>query len=236
MQEPKETKVYKSKKTFVSFLIGAVTQLALTCIFLILLLAMVTSIGLGLWMQTYKAFTEEVLVAVVEAEERKIDSDDLPYFKITYTPTENPSGLTKIFVGKEDGEDTVNNNGKDSNPKELIEQREEYYIYGDRFMIESEVVNFSDWANILGFKTMYKITRIRGEYTDLELEQNSKRSVYDINGGIDPVWETLEYNQDTLKPFVDGVYGSSVSQSSRKNSVRWNIYMTEDGLIMKQSD
>jgi len=212
----------KQNETFVSYLIGAVTRLAVISTFLLLLLVMITSVGLGLWIQTYKAFTQETLVAVVEAGERKIDAEDLPYFKITYTPVENPSGLTKIFVDEEDTSD-----------KELIEKREQYYIYGDRFMIESQVINFGDWANILGFKTIYKITRIRGEYTNLELEQNGKRSVYDVNGGMDPFWETLEYNQEILTPFIDGVYGSSVSQSSRKDPARWGIYMTEDGIIMK---
>jgi hypothetical protein len=193
--------------------------------FIILILFVISSVGIGLWLQTYKALTAEKLVAYVVTEELKKDDTEAPYFQITYTPVETTSALTKVFV-------------KDSDPqdKELLDKRQELYLYGDRFMIESEVINFQDWANILGFKTIYKISRIRGEYTDIEQEQNGKRSVIDLDGGIDPVWQSLEYNQEQFSSIVESVYGSSASQGVRRNSVKWGIYMTEDGLIIRKVD
>jgi hypothetical protein len=193
------------------------------CVVLIILLGSVVTIGTGLWLKTYKAFTKEKLVAVVDAEELQTDDDGNPYFKIKYTPVKTESALTEILV-KDDEEAKI---------EEQVEKREEYYIHGDRFVVEAEVINFADWANLLGIETVYKMTRISGQYKDIELEKNAKRSAYELEGGADPVWETLEYNQEKLSPVVDGVYGSAVIQSARNNEKTWGIYMTEDGLIMK---
>ncbi len=182
---------------------------------------MVITVAFGLWLQTYKAFTQEKLVAVVKTTAIKEDDHKNPYFKIVYTPIDEPSALSRIFV---------KNNDK---AKEAINERVEYYINGDRFMVESEVVKFQNWATLLGFKTIYKVTRIRGEYTDIDKEKDGKRSIFDINGGIDPGWETLEYNQESLSGLVESIYGSSASQSARPQEKSWGLYMTEDGLIMK---
>lgn len=217
-QEPK-------KKSFITVLIGTIARLTFVCLFLLLTIAMILTVGTGLWLKTYKAFTQEKLVAVIDVDEKKEDDDGNPYFKITYTPVDNQSALTQFILGEDENKD-----------EEQIDEREEYYIYGDRFMVEAEVVNFSNWADFLGFKTIYKVTRIRGEYNDIEDEKNETRSIYDINGGMDSIWETLEYNQESLKPLVDSVYGSSASQSARRSKASWGIYMTEDGLIMKKYD
>lgn len=222
-QSTNTTTFIPPRESLVTTLLRTIARLILFIIILAFILLIVSLVGTGLWLHTYKAFTKEKLVAVVKAERLKTDSEDNPYFKVTYTPVKNPSAFTKIFVK---GDNDSNN--------ELIDEREEYTIYGDRFMVESEVVNFDDWANLLGFETIYKITRVRGEYTDVEEEKDGKISVFDINGGIDPVWETLEYNQEKFDFIVEGVYGSSVSQSARDETVSWGVYMTEDGLIMKK--
>jgi hypothetical protein len=213
------------KQTLVGSLLNTIARLGLIIVLLMLIIVFIVGIGSGLWLQTYKALTQEKLVAVVEVEELKEDSDGYPYFKMTYTPVENPSALTKALVKDRGGSD-----------EKQVDKTEEYYIHGDRFMVEAEVINFGDWANILGFKTVYKVTRIQGSYSDTDQEKTGKRSVYDVNGGIDPVWETLEYNQEILRPFVQGVYGSAVTQGARREEARWGIYMTEDGLIMEKLD
>jgi hypothetical protein len=215
----------RKSRGLVGSLLNTIANLSLVIVILLAVIAVIIGVGSGIWLQTYKAFTQEKLIATVEAEELKTDADDYPYFKITYTPVDNPSALTKLLVRDSEG----------SSEKE-VENSEEYYIHGDRFVIEAEVINFGNLSNLLGFKTIYKVTRIKGDYSDTQTAQNGRKSIYDVNGGIDPVWETLEYNQEILQPFVDGVYGSAVTQGARRQESKWEIYMTEDGLIMKNAD
>ncbi|MBN2100632.1 hypothetical protein JW710_01930 [Candidatus Dojkabacteria bacterium] len=222
-QKTETTNKKTPRESLVSSLLTTIARLLVICFILIVILVAVIAGASGIWLHTYNTFTTENLVAIVEAEEIKYDNDDNPYFKITYTPIERPSAFTRIFVRDEEDED-----------KKMLTEREEFFIHGDRFMVEAHVVNFEDWANLLGFKTIYKVSRIRGEYNSTEKERSGKRSVYDMNGGMDPVWETMEYNQEILDFLIDGVYVSGVSQSARKEEATWGIYMTEDGLIMKK--
>ncbi len=215
-----------NRGSLVKSLTKNLARMTFLCIFLLLVLAMVISIGAGLWLHTWNAFTEEKLVAKVKIGELQEDSDGNPYFKATYTPVDNPSALSKFFLGE----------GATSDNSEMTAEQEQYYLNGDRLMVESEVIIFDNWATWLGFDTVYKMTRIRGEYTDLEKERNAERSIYDLNGGIDPVWETLEYNQESMDFLVNSVYGSSASQSARRSEKEWGLYMTEDGLIIKSLD
>jgi hypothetical protein len=213
------------RQSFASMLLGRIARMAIIISILILIIVFIIIISTGLWFHTYNVFTEEKLVAILETQELKTNQENYPYFEAVYTPVENPSALTKMLVRDSKG-----------STKEEIHLREDYFIHGDRIAIEAEVVNFGDWANLLGFKTIYKVTRIEGEYSDVKQAQEGRQSIYDINGGIDPVWETLEYNQEIMHPYIDGVYGSSVSQGARNAKTRWGIYITEDGLIMKKLD
>jgi hypothetical protein len=218
-QQPKENR----RNSLVGSLLNTITRLSIIIVVLLLIIGVIISAATGLWLQTYKVFTQEKLVAVIESQELKKDSEGYPYFEIIYTPVENPSAFTKFLVRDSEGSD-----------KKKLQKTQRYDIHGDRFVVEAEVINFDDLATLLGFKTIYKVTRIKGDYSDTEQAQSGRRSIYDINGGIDPVWQTLEYNQEILHPYVDGVYGSAVTQGARHEEATWGLYMTEDGLIMKK--
>ena len=94
----------------------------------------------------------------------------------------------------------------DQNGHQTSEQT--YIINGDEWMLQSDVIKFPTWLNIVGLHSGYKLTRLEGRYDDPNLESNSKHVVVQLNGGDDNFFQTVQ-EQAWTSPIVQAAYGSS---------------------------
>lgn len=107
-------------------------------------------------------------------------------------------------------------------------------IYGDEWQIDARVLKWKGIGAMLGLDPQYRLERFSGRYSSIADEQRASRSVYGLNDleqGID-VWQFSQEHGRWL-PFVDTVYGSAAYMPMR-NGVRYQIAITEDGLIARQ--
>lgn len=205
-------------KTFIRLII---TLILIIC-FLLTILVGVISIASSLWLHTYKTFTQKKYIAKITTSEKKYKSG-IPYSRVTYKEVNEPSAFESIF-SRQKGDEVI------------YEEAQEFQIYGDRFEISAEIIKWNDWANLLGLDTIYKVSRIKGDYSDTELEEKATHSVYDINGGVDNYWQFLQNNEQKLSFLVDSVYSSAALKFTEDREVTWGLYVTEDGLMLDRME
>lgn len=220
-------RIYHGNKEKQPLTIRIIKALSLAVIILLFLLVFTIVFGFSLWLNMYKAFTKETPVAKITVSGLEGLSENGPNFTLEYTEVPTQTAFTQIFNGNE----TPN----------ISAATYEYEMKGDRFSIEAEVVVLDNWAylfnptRIIGTDMIYKITRVKGEYSDIDLAKTGPYTVYDLNGGINDFWKWMEMNQEFL-PFVKSVHGSAVIEFVRDEESEWTVYMTEDGLGIKLNE
>jgi len=194
-----------------------ILSLLLVIVFLVACIV-VSVIGLlGAWMHTYNAFTSKTLVAEVIVSQLKEDEVG-QYIDVTYKPVQQQSALAALFVSAPSNNQT---SGEQS-----------FKVYGDTVHIGGPIVKFYDHLILFNFKTIYKVGKIYGRYNlDNEKEINRKAPAsFDLNGGIDETWQTLNDNIDkwpynmffqTTEISTPGMFAS---KSAGQHT--YNIYMT----------
>ena len=192
--------------------------LVLIIVLLVLLLA-ADSVGFtAVWLQTYKAFTKERLVAEISVTEQKNENGQ-ETFELNYKAVNEESALLKIFK-------------KESEEKDRFGEDVSYTLKGNQFEIGGEVIKFNNWTTFLGFETIYKVSRLESDYEDAADAQSRERTVIELNGGTDSYWKTLEKNQENLSSLVDTVYGSYAGKFVQDENMTYGLYITEDGFIL----
>ena len=124
-------------------------------------LVILAGLCLLLALRSYRAFTQEELVAVVRCE---MAPKGAPYgFLLYYAP------VTRGMVG------TV----------------QRFTMYGDQWVIGGDILKWHPWINLIGFKNCHKLTRLNSRYLKAVAEIRLPKSAYDLNGGTDPLWRWL---------------------------------------------
>lgn len=210
-----------NQQSYLKSLLKTIAVLASVVCILVLCLLITISSAFSIWIHTYKAFTQRHLVAEIIVSQKQ-EKNGIPFSEITYKETQSKSAFERIFY-------------RDAMLENTFKEPQNFTIYGDSFEISADTIKWNDWATLLGFDTVYKVTRISGEYRDIDMERTAKRSVYDLNGGTDSTWLTLEENQEKLSLVVDAIYTSSASTSFQDKEYVWNLYVTEDGLYLDRT-
>ncbi|EFH89041.1 hypothetical protein [Ktedonobacter racemifer] len=105
-----------------------------------------------------------------------------------------------------------------------------YFVNGDQWLLEGNMLKFPGWLNIFGLHSGYKLTRLEGRYEDVNLEAKGERSVYELNGGDGQFFKTV-YKQAWSSPFVEAAYGTAVFLPA--DGMTYNIYASQVGLEAK---
>jgi len=207
-------------------LIKSLLKVILALVLIIVLLVSCTfgiiTFGFSLWLHTYNVFTQKKLIAEVTTTKLQ-DDNGVPYFDVTYKEVRQKTALEYIFSSDEDSALQY---------EESITEK----VYGDRVELSAEMVRWNDWVTFLGFDTVYKVSRLEGDYSDTKLEKTEEHSVYDLNGGIDSFWKTLQKQEKTLSFLVDSVYTSAALKFVEDEEITWGLYITEDGLLLDRID
>ena len=113
----------------------------------------------------------------------------------------------------------IEKNGKNANVPQ------EFLLTGDRWFIRGDIIKWESWVNFLGLHTMYKLNRIGGFFSDTRMESELKPTHYSLVPEEEtPTWRWL-YKRGYELPFINNVYGSSVSQYPQLQKV-FKIYVT----------
>lgn len=111
-----------------------------------------------------------------------------------------------------------------------IEDYGEFILKGDQWALEGNILKWRDWLNFAGLHTMYKLTRVRGRFVNIQDEISHSPSVYSlVKGEDDPKWRWL-YKYGHKLPFVTAVYGNTVFTYPAKEK-GYEIYVTTSGFM-----
>jgi hypothetical protein len=180
-----------------------------------LLVASVTWLGAA-WLQTYRAFTQETIVAEVIISEVKHDDKGNHYIEFWYMPNSSPNVLQE-WLGL----------GGDNNDIPLSTT-----LPGDAFRVQADYFKWDDLGTWFGLKPMFKLTRIAGDYQDIDDYNNKEHHAEDLNGGTDDTWQYLKDHADSYN-WVGTTYTSGVGQNATNETRTFEVIATEDGLILR---
>ncbi len=133
-------------------------RLLLVCLFVTALVAW-AAVLLGL--RSYRVFTAEELVAVVECKSPPKGSG-----------YDFQLNVIQAFNSREGGSEI-------------------FLMRGDQWMISGDFLKWHPWLNLVGFKNCHKLSRLSGRYIKTESEIHKPRSVYDLQGGTSRLWRFL---------------------------------------------
>jgi len=113
--------------------------------------------------------------------------------------------------------------------------KQEFLLTGDRWFIRGDIIKWDSWLNFLGLHTMYKLNRIGGFFSNIKMETELKPTHYSLVPEEEtPRWRWL-YKKGYELPFINNVYGSSVSQYPELQK-GFKIYVTIFGFSVGPPD
>src|SRR3989344_2005053 len=174
-------------------------------------------IFIGAWLHTYKVFTEKTQVAEIEVGPQQIENGE-KVFKVKYKEVKARSSLAAVF----------------GSPAAEIEfeNEQDFDMKGDEVRLGGQLVKLNDVLNLLGFKTIYKITRLESTYLDVEEAKNNENSIYELNGGVDAVFKYYQSNEAALSFFIDTAMGDYPGKNVQNRPVRYGLFVTEEGFLL----
>ncbi len=111
----------------------------------------------------------------------------------------------------------------------------DYFIKGDKWTVEGNIIRFHPALNLLGFRPVYELTRIQGGYFSIDDELKKERTVYSMVDRTSENWWEWMYKSAETMPFVDLVYGSAVSNRGDESS-QYIITVSPSGLSLEKVD
>lgn len=107
----------------------------------------------------------------------------------------------------------------------------QYRLRGQQWAIEGHILKWDDWPTFLGFRTMYKLTRVRGRYLRTEDELRKPTAVYSLVANEEESgWRWL-YEYGARLPFVQAVYGNTAFTFPSETKT-FLVYVTTSGFMI----
>ncbi|MBN2011128.1 hypothetical protein JW960_17405 [candidate division KSB1 bacterium] len=107
-----------------------------------------------------------------------------------------------------------------------------YYLHGDKWFIEGDILKWRPWLNIIGLQSMYRISRVGGTYWKKEDIETKHESIEDIAGNELPeMWDKLYKYYQNIN-IIQGVYTDRIATLPARNQ-KFNIYITSGGFTLE---
>lgn len=108
-----------------------------------------------------------------------------------------------------------------------------FIIAGDELYIDSRILKWKPFANILGVHTFYQLDRISGRYRDIVDETTKLRTLYSLSGPMKP-WDlySLATRYKFIAPLIDAQYGSATFVAAEPDKVL-KVMVTTSGLLIR---
>lgn len=110
-----------------------------------------------------------------------------------------------------------------------------FELLGDEWQLDTRVLKWNAWVNLLGKHTLFALDRMAGRYSDIDKARSRRPSLYDLRdpGWVD-VWDWARRHPD-LAFMVDATYGSSVFLPMY-DKASYRISMSTSGVLARPSD
>jgi hypothetical protein len=107
-----------------------------------------------------------------------------------------------------------------------------YPLQGDQFQLDAGFVKWKGPSVLMGFRPRYRLDRLTGRYQDVQKQNNNAPIAHDL--APDMLFDFFDENgrDSTDGWLVDTTYGSSVYYAIDP-TLRYTVYATEDGLILR---
>ena len=116
---------------------------------------------------------------------------------------------------------------------EQVNEPEYYSLYGDEWQLDTRVIKWKGWANIIGLDSYYQLDRLSGRYANIQQANTSSPSAYQLTGeqkGMS-IWK-LKNLMKTRLPFLDAYYGQSVFVPMR-DGAKFSVSISQTGLVVR---
>jgi len=116
---------------------------------------------------------------------------------------------------------------------EQINEPEYYSLYGDEWQLDTRVIKWKGWANIIGLDSYYQLDRLSGRYANIQQANTLPPSAHQLTGeqrGMS-IWKLKNLMQSKL-PFLDAYYGQSIFVPMR-DGAKFSVSISQTGLVVR---
>ena len=113
------------------------------------------------------------------------------------------------------------------------DEPEYYSVYGDEWQLDTRVIKWKGWANIIGLDSYYQLDRLSGRYANIEQANTSPPSAHQLTGeqkGMS-IWKLKNLMKSKL-PFLDAYYGQSIFVPMR-DGAKFSVSISQTGLVVR---
>lgn len=110
-----------------------------------------------------------------------------------------------------------------------------FELAGDEWQLDTRIIKWKAWANLLGRDTFFQLDRVSGRYSDAQMAQQATPSLVDLrdSSSLD-LWSMAHQYPDTLF-MIDAQYGSSVFLPMY-DGAGYRIGMASSGVLARPID
>ena len=106
-------------------------------------------------------------------------------------------------------------------------------LRGDEWQLGGDIIKWSDWLNVLGVHTGYRITRLMGYYENATDYQTKPVTAFDLANARDSLSLFLRDHANWV-PFVQATYGNDVRMRPNPG-VTYQVYLSTSGYWAAQN-
>ena len=114
------------------------------------------------------------------------------------------------------------------------ESEPEYYVlYGDEWQLDTRVIKWKGWANVIGLDSYYQLDRLSGRFANIEQANTTAATAHQLGGeqkGLN-IWKLKNVMKSKL-PFLDAYYGQSVFVPMQ-DGAKYSVTISQSGLIVR---
>ena len=118
--------------------------------------------------------------------------------------------------------------------RDTVHAEPEYYsLYGDEWPLDTRIIKWKGWANLLGLDSYYQLERLSGRYANIEQANTSSPNAHRL-GGVQKgmsIWKLKNLMKSKL-PFLDAYYGQSVFVPMQ-DGAKFSVALSQTGLIVR---
>jgi len=107
-----------------------------------------------------------------------------------------------------------------------------FEIEGDQWRLDARFLKWKNWATALGANSQYKLDRIEGRYSDIDMENNEGGLSHDLGGDTAVDLVDLSAGMGRFNVLADASYGSSTFQAIDTTKI-YDVYKTPTGIITR---
>ncbi|GBF29515.1 hypothetical protein MnTg03_01088 [bacterium MnTg03] len=118
-------------------------------------------------------------------------------------------------------------------PDAINSEPEYYSLYGDEWQLDTRIIKWKSWANVIGLDSYYQLERLSGRYANIEQANDSPPSAHQLTGeqkGLS-IWKLKNLMKSNM-PFLDAYYGQSIFIPMR-DGAKFRVSLSQAGLVVR---